>query len=73
MGDRGRLVVPAELRVRLDWTQGTTLLFIEMGDGVIVATRDQAKALMRRQLGGADLVSELLAERRDAARVDDAA
>ena len=73
MGDRGRLVVPAELRVRLDWSQGTTLLFIETSDGVIVATREQAKSLMRRQLGGSDLVGELLAERREAARADDAA
>ena len=40
MGDRGRLVVPAELRERLDLRPGSPLLLVETPDGIVVATRD---------------------------------
>lgn len=73
LGDRGRLVVPAGLRARQQWEQGTPLLFIETPHGVVLTTRDQAKDLLRAQLTGASLVAELLAERRERARRDDAA
>ncbi|WP_147916561.1 AbrB/MazE/SpoVT family DNA-binding domain-containing protein [Ruania zhangjianzhongii] len=73
LGDRGRLVVPAGLRTRQNWEQGTPLLFIETPHGVVLATRDQAKALLRAQLAGTNLVDELLTERREQAKRDDAA
>lgn len=73
MGDRGRLVVPAELRARQGWEQGLPLLMIETSGGVVLVTREQAKALIRRQLSGAGLVDALLAERRAAAQAEDAA
>lgn len=73
MGDRGRLVVPAELRSRQQWEQGVPLLMIETEDGVILLTRQQAKTLVRRQLAGSDLVDSLLVERRASARAEDAA
>lgn len=46
---------------------------IETDNGVIVVTREQAKAIVRRQLTGAGLVDALLAERRAAARAEEAA
>jgi AbrB family looped-hinge helix DNA binding protein len=68
MGDRGRLVVPMELRERLDLRAGSTLLLLETPEGIVVATRDQAKRLIRHQLqGGGSVVDELVAERRQAA------
>jgi bifunctional DNA-binding transcriptional regulator/antitoxin component of YhaV-PrlF toxin-antitoxin module len=73
LGDRGRLVVPAELRARQHWAQGVPLLFIETPHGVVLTTRDQAKQLLREQLAGGSLVDELLADRRAAAQRDDAA
>lgn len=73
MGDRGRLVIPAELRSRQHWEQGVPLLMIETNGGVVLVTREQAKALIRGQLAGSDLVGALLAERRAAARAEDAA
>ncbi|GAB6858957.1 AbrB/MazE/SpoVT family DNA-binding domain-containing protein [Microbacterium xylanilyticum] len=73
MGDRGRLVVPAELRARQHWESGTPLLFLETDNGVILMTRDQAKRLLREQLAGVDPVGDLLRERRAAARQEDAA
>lgn len=73
LGDRGRLVIPAPLRARQHWDQGTTLLLIETADGVVLTTRDRARALLRTQLAGTSLVDELLAERRAHARADDVA
>ncbi|AXE38362.1 AbrB/MazE/SpoVT family DNA-binding domain-containing protein [Acidipropionibacterium virtanenii] len=73
MGDRGRLVVPAELRQRQNWEQGTPLLFVETDRGVLLATREQAKALVRDQLRGASLVDELVDSRRAEARDEDRA
>jgi AbrB family looped-hinge helix DNA binding protein len=67
MGDRGRLVVPAELRERLGLVPGSPLLLIEAADGLVVTTRDGARDVVRRQLRGASLVDELLTERRDEA------
>ena len=71
MGDRGRLVVPAELRERLHLEPGTPLLLVDTADGVVLATREQAKRLVRAQLSGPSLVAELLGERRAAAAADE--
>ena len=73
MGDRGRLVVPAELRERLHLDPGTSLLLLETSSGVLLLTREQAKALLRDRLSDVDLVGELLAERRRQAAAEDAA
>ena len=73
LGDRGRLVVPAELRNRQGWRQGDPLLFMETPDGVVLMTREQAKVLIRRQLAGRSLVEELMAERRVVAAREDLA
>ncbi len=67
MGDRGRLVVPAELRQHAGLIAGTPVTMIETADGIVLLTRDQLKRMVRRDLTGADLVSELLADRRRAA------
>lgn len=72
MGDRGRLVVPAALRERLHLEAGSPLLLLDTDDGVVMTTRDQAKALLRRQLTDQKLVAQLLEERRAAATADDA-
>ena len=53
MGDRGRLVVPLELRKRWNMHAGSPLLMIDTPDGIVVATRDQVKRLLRDQLRGA--------------------
>jgi AbrB family looped-hinge helix DNA binding protein len=73
MGDRGRLVVPAELRERLNLKPGTPLVLLETPQGVVLATREQVKTLVRAGLQGLDLVSELLEDRRRQAVAEDAA
>ncbi|WP_275407235.1 AbrB/MazE/SpoVT family DNA-binding domain-containing protein [Cellulomonas chitinilytica] len=73
MGDRGRLVVPAELRQRAGLGEGSALIIIDTPSGLVVMTRDQARDHVRRQLEGADLVAQLLDDRRRAAAGEDAA
>lgn len=73
MGDRGRLVIPAELRERLGLESGSSMLLLDAPEGVVLATREQVKELVRRDLQGGSLVEELLADRRRAAAEEDLA
>jgi AbrB family looped-hinge helix DNA binding protein len=73
MGDRGRLVVPAELRQRAGLDEGTSLTLIETPGGLVLLTRSQLRELVRADLAGLDLVGELLAQRRAEATAEDAA
>ncbi len=73
VGDRGRLVVPAEVRERAGLVEGTTLVLLETPSGIILMTRAQLRARVREELSGLDLVGELLAERRAVAANEDAA
>lgn len=73
MGDRGRLVIPAELRERAGLAEGTTLIILETPTGLVLLTRPQLQELVRADLAGLNLVNELLAERRADAAADDAA
>jgi AbrB family looped-hinge helix DNA binding protein len=73
VGDRGRIVVPAEVRERAGLSEGTRLVLIETPNGLILLSREQLKARVRAELAGLDLVNELLAERRAQADAEDAA
>jgi bifunctional DNA-binding transcriptional regulator/antitoxin component of YhaV-PrlF toxin-antitoxin module len=72
MGDRGRLVVPSDLRARAGLLPGTPLTLIESPDGIVLLTREQLKRMVRRDLAGVDLVADLVADRRRAAADEDA-
>ena len=73
MGDRGRVVIPAELRERAGLAEGTALVLLETSRGLVLLTRDQVKARFRADLQGTDLVAELLADRRREAAAEDSA
>lgn len=73
MGDRGRLVIPADLRERIGLSEGTTLILLETPAGLVLLTRPQLQERVRADLAGLDLVGELLAERRVEASTEDAA
>lgn len=73
VGDRGRIVVPAEVRERAGLAEGTILILLETPNGLVLLTRDQLRARVRDELAGLDLVAELLADRRQAAVAEDAA
>ena len=68
VGDRGRLVLPAGLRAAGAYAQGSELILIDTGAGLVLLTRDQLLARVREDLADTgDLVGELIAERRAAA------
>ena len=73
MGDRGRLVIPAELRERVGLAEGMVLILLETPHGLVLLTRSQLQELVRADLAGLDMVGELLAERRAESAADDAA
>jgi len=49
------------------------LVLLETDSGVIMLTREQLKRLVMKDLAGADLVAQLLAERRACALAEDVA
>jgi AbrB family looped-hinge helix DNA binding protein len=73
VGDRGRLVVPAEIRERVGLAEGTTLVLLDTPSGIVLMTRGQLRHRIRDELAGLDLVGQLLAERRVAAAREDSA
>ena len=72
VGGRGRVVLPADLRKRRDWSEGTVLIAVETDRGVLLTRRDELESLVRGQLVGTDIVSDLMEERRRAAVREDA-
>ena len=73
VGDRGRIVLPAEVRAATGLTEGAELVLLDAPGGLVLLTRKQLRDRVRAELDGTDLVSELLAERRAAAATEDAA
>ena len=71
MGDRGRLVVPAELRARAGLHPGQPLVLVESDNGIVLLTREQLKARVRGDLAGLDLVGDLLADRARSSATED--
>ena len=67
MGDRGRIVVPAEIRARSELSEGTPLVLLDTPGGIVLMTRAQLRARVRDELAGLDLIDELLRDRRNAA------
>jgi AbrB family looped-hinge helix DNA binding protein len=72
LGERGRLVLPAELRRRAGLREGQELV-LTYADGVIrLATRQELARAGRGMFSeagrGRDLVSELIGERREEAK-----
>lgn len=73
MGDRGQLVIPVGLRERAGLAEGTPLVLLETPQGIVLLTRSQLQEIVRADLAGQDLVSDLLAGRRAEAAAEDLA
>ena len=73
VGDRGRIVVPAEIRARSELSEGTPLVLLDTPGGIVLMTRAQLRARVRGELAGLDLIDELLRDRRNAAESEDIA
>lgn len=71
VGDRGRVVLPAELRERAGLAEGMNLVLLETPDGLALLTQDQLKTKVRAELAGESLVESLLADRRAQAVAED--
>jgi bifunctional DNA-binding transcriptional regulator/antitoxin component of YhaV-PrlF toxin-antitoxin module len=63
LGDRGRLVIPIDVRERHGWETGTPLVSIDTDAGLLVMSAKEGLAWLRSRIQGRDLVAELLAER----------
>ena len=77
LGERGRLVLPAKLRRRLDLRPGDRLLIAREAGGrfTVISARAAARRLcgLYRELApGRSLADELIAERREDARRESA-
>lgn len=70
MGDRGRLVIPAEVRAEHGFEEGTPLVLLDTASGLVLLTRAQLRDRVRADLAGLDLVAELLTDRRREAAAD---
>ena len=73
MGDRGRIVVPAEIRAFGELSEGTPLVLLDTPGGIVLMTRAQLRARVRNELAGLELIDELLRDRRAAADAEDIA
>ena len=72
VGDRGRLVIPTEVRDAAGIAEGTRLVLLPTRSGLVLMTREQLRERVREDLRDLDLVGELLADRRQAAAEEDA-
>jgi AbrB family looped-hinge helix DNA binding protein len=72
VGPKGRIVIPVEVRRRLNLSEGSELVAMVEGDGVLLLPRDAVKARLRALFSGVEtsLSEELLAERRAAAAAE---
>ena len=66
----GALTIPADLCDSRGWHEGTVVLVLVTDEGVLLKSRDDLEATVQAELAGSNLVEELLAERREAARLD---
>jgi AbrB family looped-hinge helix DNA binding protein len=76
LGDRGRLVLPADVRRRLGLEEGERLILTVESDGDLrlVSLREQVRrlrGLLKDVAPGRDLAGELIEERREEARRED--
>ena len=74
LGDRGRLVLPAEVRRTLELEAGDELVARLDDEGVRLVSRRslarQARGSLTKSAPGRDLVADLLAERRAEAELE---
>lgn len=72
VGNKGRVVVPASIRARHAWVEGSTLVALDTELGVLLADQSAVERLVRSRLAGHDLLAELLHDRRLEASRDSA-
>lgn len=70
VGPKGRVVIPIDIRRQLDIHEGSELVALLEGDGVLLLPRAAVKRRLRALFASspANLADELIADRRVAAR-----
>lgn len=71
VGNQGRVTLPAEVRRRRDWVEGTAVVVVETEPGVVLAEQGAIEDVLRHQLAGSNIVATLLEERRRASAAED--
>lgn len=72
VGNKGRVVVPASIRARHGWSEGSTLVALDTELGVLLADQGAVERLVRSRLAGHDLLADLLSDRRRDAALENA-
>jgi AbrB family looped-hinge helix DNA binding protein len=74
VGPKGRVVIPADIRRRLRLEEGSQLVALLEGDGVLLLPRDAVGRRLRRMFSGIEtsLAEELIQDRRAAAAKESA-
>ena len=69
VGPKGRVVIPVEIRRRLGLEEGSQLVALLEGDGVLLLPRDAVKRRLRLMFAGVQtsLAEDLIRDRRAAA------
>ncbi|HEY4768221.1 MAG TPA: AbrB/MazE/SpoVT family DNA-binding domain-containing protein [Candidatus Limnocylindria bacterium] len=69
VGPKGRVVIPVEIRRRLGLEEGSQLVALVEGDGVLLLPRAAVKQRLRGMFAGAgtSMADELVRDRRGAA------
>jgi AbrB family looped-hinge helix DNA binding protein len=72
VGPKGRIVIPAQIRRQLRLEEGSELVALVEGDGVLLLPRSAVKRQLRGMFAGVkrSLAGELIADRRAAAARD---
>ena len=72
VGPKGRIVIPAVLRRKLGIEEGSQLVAMAEGGGVVLLPREEVKARLRGMLAGVNvsMADELARERRAEARAE---
>ncbi|MDR2896835.1 MAG: AbrB/MazE/SpoVT family DNA-binding domain-containing protein [Propionibacteriaceae bacterium] len=72
IGDRGRLVIPAEIRQKYDWPEGTTLTIQTIAGGIeLLAPSEALRRFQASVIGTPSPVDELINERHSVAALGD--
>jgi len=72
VGPKGRVVIPVDIRRRLGIEEGSQLVALVEGDGVLLLPRAAVKERLRRLFAGvsASMAGELVSDRRAAAATE---